>query len=113
MGIDNAGVVWADGLAVPPEIAPFDRILVEGRLDDGLHEVAALLGEGGVLVAARSDPARPGRQQMIKLVRNGDALNETLICPCRLQAILPGLSQALQKLWLASIDSPASKPLIY
>ncbi len=42
MGIDNAGVVWGDGLAIPPEVGAFDRILVEGRLDDGPEAFAPL-----------------------------------------------------------------------
>ncbi len=95
MGIDNAGVVWADGLAVPPEIAPFDRILVECRLDDKVEELAALLGDGGILIAARSDPENAGRQQMVKLVRNGEAFQETIVCACRMQMILPGLALSL------------------
>jgi protein-L-isoaspartate(D-aspartate) O-methyltransferase len=95
MGIDNAGVVWGDGLAVPPEIGPFDRIFVEGRLDEGPDHFTALLADGGILVFARRDPEAPAQQQLLKLVRHGTESDVTFVSACRMQAILPGLSQAL------------------
>ena len=95
MGIDNAGVVWGDGLAIPAEVGPFDRIFVEGRLDDGAEAFAHLLADGGILVFGRNDPQRPVRQQVVRLQRSGDEWIETPLGPCRMQAILPGLARAL------------------
>jgi protein-L-isoaspartate(D-aspartate) O-methyltransferase len=95
MGIDNAGVVWGDGLNIPAEVGAFDRIFVEGRLDDGPEPFIGLLEDGGVLVFARRDPEAAGRQQVVRLERHGNETAMTFVSPCRMQAILPGLAQAL------------------
>ena len=50
--VDNAAVVWADGLAVPAEAGRFDRVLVHAALPDGV-DMAGLLAAGGRLVAGR------------------------------------------------------------
>jgi len=95
MGIDNAGVVWGDGLAVPSEIGPFDRIFVEGLLDGGIDRFTGLLAEDGILLFARRDREASTRQQMVSLLRRGGDLIETIVSPCRMQAMLPGLARAL------------------
>ncbi|WP_020176175.1 protein-L-isoaspartate O-methyltransferase family protein [Methyloferula stellata] len=95
MGIDNAGVVWGDGLSIPPEVGAFDRIFVEGRLDAGPEAFIPLLEDGGILVFAQQDPEAPVRQQLVKLMRSGSEAEMTCIAPCRMQAILPGLARAL------------------
>ena len=50
--IGNAVVAWGDGLAVPAETGPFDRILVHAAIPD-TAELTALLALGGRLVAGR------------------------------------------------------------
>jgi len=99
MGIDNVSVVWGDGLSLPREIGSFDRILVGGRLDD-VTRLSQLLGEGGIMIYARSDPDAPTRQQLMRLERKDAgmeerAMEEKVIGPCRLQALVPGVSRAL------------------
>ncbi len=44
LGFDRASVVWGDGLAVPPEAGPFDRIIVQGALLEAPANLVALLG---------------------------------------------------------------------
>jgi protein-L-isoaspartate(D-aspartate) O-methyltransferase len=95
MGIDNAGIVWSDGLAVPHDVGPFDRILVEGRLDQAADHLIGLLADDGILVYARNVAGDSARQEIISHVKREGASTETSIAPCRMQAILPGLSQAL------------------
>jgi protein-L-isoaspartate(D-aspartate) O-methyltransferase len=95
MGVDNAGVVWSDGLAVPHDLGPFDRIFVEGCLDEGVEQLAGLLADDGILLFARRTPDMPARQHMMSLVKRGGELIETPLLPCRMQAILPGLALAL------------------
>jgi protein-L-isoaspartate(D-aspartate) O-methyltransferase len=96
LAIDNAGVTWGDGLSVGPAAGPFDRIIVQGSLGDIPETLVAALAADGVLVTARPDPSAPTRQQVVRLARDdAGSLDETLICPCRLQAILPGEARAL------------------
>jgi protein-L-isoaspartate(D-aspartate) O-methyltransferase len=96
LGVTNAGVAWADGLAVSPQAGPFDRVIVQGALIEIPENLIAVLAPDGVIVMARPDPDVRALQHIVRITR--DAANESearLICPCRLQAILPGVSRAL------------------
>jgi protein-L-isoaspartate(D-aspartate) O-methyltransferase len=96
LGKKNVEVVFADGLAIPPEAGVFDRILIHGRLDDLPPAIAALLSEDGRIVMARPDPRVAWKQLLVELHRGGDGdLLETEIGPCRLQALLPGRAEVL------------------
>ena len=81
LGLTGVAVVWGDGLAMPPEAAPFDRILVHGTIGD---EAAfdALLAAGGRLVAGMGGAlvVRPERGPLRSF---GE---------CRLAPLLPGLA---------------------
>ncbi len=93
--IDNAAVIWSDGLVIPPQVSAFDRIIAHGLLHvpDPLF---ARLADDGVLVCARPDRDRPGLQQVVRIARlpDGDR-RETIVGPCHLQAIVPGAALAL------------------
>jgi protein-L-isoaspartate(D-aspartate) O-methyltransferase len=95
MGIDNAEVVWGDGLAVPAEIGPFDRVFVEGRLEDAVACFKHVLADGGILTAARQSAVEPARQEVMSFVKRGDEMVESLVLRCRMQAILTGQAKAL------------------
>ena len=96
LGITNAGIVFGDGLAIAPSIGFFDRIIVQGLLTDIPENLIAALGADGLLVAARPAPGTASRQQIARIARNAaGGLDETPVCPSRLQALLPGESRAL------------------
>jgi protein-L-isoaspartate(D-aspartate) O-methyltransferase len=92
----NAEILWGDGLALPPDFGPFERILVHGRLDGVPDGLLALLEEGGQMVLARQVADAPGQQRIVRLTRDpkGDVA-ETSLGPCRLQSIVPGLAVRL------------------
>lgn len=91
---DNAAVIWGDGLVIPPQVAAFDRIILHGLIDDP-GPLVARLAVGGVLVCARSAPAGKG-QQVVRISRDEDgAARETVVCRCRLQAMISGTAAAL------------------
>ncbi len=92
LGVVNAAVVWADGLDLPAEIEPFDRILVHGLLETLPERLMDRLGPDGVLVCARPSAEV---QAIVRIKKNAEAVVETLICPCRLQPIVPGLAATL------------------
>ncbi len=96
LGILNAGVVFGDGLASLPGIGPFDRVIVQGLLAEVPENLIAVLGEEGLLVAARPDPETMSRQHIARIARNGTGgIDETPVCASRLQALLPGEALAL------------------
>lgn len=86
LALDNAAVVWADGLAASKG-GPFDRILVHAVLADLPEVLTGRLEGGGVLVAAR--PAPDGTQAIVKHAADGGAVT---ICSCRLQPLVGGLA---------------------
>ena len=92
----NADILWGDGLALPPDFGPFERILVHGRLAEVPERLVALLGEGGQMVLAREASEAPAQQRIVRLTRgpNGDVA-ETILGPCRLQSIVPGIAARL------------------
>ncbi len=96
LAIANAAVVFGDGLAIASSTGPFDRIIVQGVLAEVPENLLAVLGEEGALVAVRPDPACLRRQQAVRMRRDGGGGVEAVpVCPCRLQALLPGEAAAL------------------
>ncbi|WP_158809003.1 protein-L-isoaspartate O-methyltransferase [Beijerinckia sp. L45] len=94
LAIMNAVIAWGDGLAVPPQVELFDRIIVHGLLDAPTPLVERL-ANGGVLVCARS-VGEGGSQHVVRIEKTGDETSvETAICPCRLQPIVAGIAAAL------------------
>ncbi len=50
-----------------------------------------------MLVAARPDPKTMSRQHIARIARNGaGGIDETPVCPSRLQSLLPGEALALE-----------------
>ncbi len=96
LGVERATVVWGDGLAVPPAAGPFDRIIVQGALNEPPESLLAVLARDGVLVMGRPDRNEPRRQHIVRVARNGaGGLDIASVCPSRLQPILPGRSQEI------------------
>ncbi len=96
MGKQNAEIVFADGLALPVSAGPFDRILIHARLESLPSSLAALLSVEGRIVMGRPRARVQGRQMLVEL-RPGESgeMLETEIGACRLQALLPGVAEAL------------------
>lgn len=96
LSITNAAVVFGDGLMIAARMGPFDRIIVQGFLAEVPQNLLDAVGGDGVLVAARPDGNKAGRQHIARITRNGeDSILESPICPCRMQALLPGEALAL------------------
>ena len=91
-GIANARVEWGDGLGVPPEAGPFDRILVHALLPEGPAAFAPLAGPNAVLVCGRRLETGPA---LVRHERARDGWSETTLCPARLRDLIEGASAAL------------------
>ncbi|MCI0598362.1 MAG: protein-L-isoaspartate(D-aspartate) O-methyltransferase [Beijerinckiaceae bacterium] len=96
LAITNAAVAFGDGLAISPQLGPFNRIIVQGLLAEVPENLIAALGADGLIVAARPD-SRTGFGQQISVITRGEdgGIGENPVCPCRMQALLPGEALAL------------------
>lgn len=93
LGLDNAAIVWGDGLALPASLEAFDRIVAHGVLDPLPETITGHLAQGGILVCARPTPAGPA---VARIVAGTDGtLAETALGPCALTPLLPGLAATL------------------
>lgn len=96
LGLANARIVVADGLALPSDVGPFDRIILHGVLAEPPAGLVDLLASGGKMVFARPDPVADWRQILIEAWRDDDGqLMEQARGACRLQRLLPGLARVL------------------
>jgi protein-L-isoaspartate(D-aspartate) O-methyltransferase len=97
LGIANAAVIFADGLAVLPKFGPFDRIIVQGLLSELPGNIIAALSEGGIAVMARPDSRSKTRQSIVQIARGEGAAGpaESWVCPARLQPLVPGEALAI------------------
>ncbi|HET6375860.1 MAG TPA: protein-L-isoaspartate(D-aspartate) O-methyltransferase [Methylocella sp.] len=96
LSVANAAVAFGDGLAISPQLGPFDRIVAHGLLDSVPGNLLAALAPDGVLVAARPNPQSSPRQVIVRIRRNDTGeMSETPVCGCRFQPLLPGEAVAL------------------
>lgn len=92
----NARIVWADGLALPANAGPFDRIILHGTLTELPALITDRLAAGGKIVYAKPAPAVGWRQVLTVATRTHDGtLTEQPRGVCRLQRLLPGLARIL------------------
>ncbi len=87
LGLANVRVLHGDGLNLSPEIGLFDRIVLQGTLDEVPPGILSLLTEGGVIVYGLADEGGASLMRMA-LAPNG-FLSER-ICACRLQPLVSG-----------------------
>jgi protein-L-isoaspartate(D-aspartate) O-methyltransferase len=91
LDIGNAAIVWGDGLALPPEAGAFDRIIAHGIVAEP-GALVERLAPDGLLVCARLVMSAP---HVMAIQKSGGGIKETLVCPCRLQSMIPGTAAAL------------------
>ena len=94
LDLPQATVVWGDGLAVPPDRGPFDRILVHGELADVPAELDDLLADDGILVfARRPEPGAP--QDLVRACRGAEGWTTSAMGRSRLRPLYDGASRGL------------------
>ena len=92
LGLANAAIVWGDGLNLPSDAGPFDRILAHGVVE-APDELARRLTADGVLVCAAT---REGARVILRCARRADGqVSETIVGSCRLQPLVRGLAAML------------------
>ncbi len=91
--IDNAAVIWGDGLVMPSDVPAFDRIIVHGATTVA-DMLAEQLREGGILVCVEGTKGRA--QRVVRLTREaGGDLRRTEVCPCQVQEMIAGAAATL------------------
>jgi protein-L-isoaspartate(D-aspartate) O-methyltransferase len=97
IGVSNARVAWADALSASAVEGRFDRIVVHALIEERFNRFVDLLGEDGVLIAARMVERASGREQrIVKMTRRGEDLDVVDVGPARSLALLArGLTRGL------------------
>lgn len=96
LGLANAEVLFGDGLALPREMGPFDRILLHGAVAEVPGALRDLLAQDGKMVLAKPDPGGAQGQILVEVSRNEDgSLNEQARGTCRLQPLVLGVARML------------------
>ncbi len=92
LGLTNVEVLWGDGLALPPEQGPFDRILVHGTIEGLPEALFSLLADGGSIVTGR---ATAQGVRIVRLSHGAAGVVEDDICAGRLRPLIPGVAAVL------------------
>ena len=89
----NVEVMLGDGLNLPPNIGPFDRIIVTAAVEQIPENLVARLGVGGILIA----PVGPhqGVQTLTRLSRGEAGIERKELVEVRFVPALPGMAREL------------------
>ena len=88
----NVEIIWGDGLALDPDLGPFDRILVHGAIEGLPPSLFVLLADFGVIVAGRMGD---NGARVVRIAHTEKGVTEDEICAGRLRPLLPGASREL------------------
>jgi protein-L-isoaspartate(D-aspartate) O-methyltransferase len=96
LGRRNVELLRADGFDLAP-LPPFDRILVLATVASVPPAIAALVKPGGAVLHARpAEGEGRQRQVLVSVERPIDGISkQTIIGPCRLPSLRPGLPARL------------------
>lgn len=88
LGLSNISMRYGDGFKGWPEAAPFDRILVTAAAEEIPPVLLEELSDdGGIMVI----PVGPhGKQQILKITKNGEELTTEELIPVRFVPMLKG-----------------------
>ncbi|MGY8662958.1 protein-L-isoaspartate(D-aspartate) O-methyltransferase [Bradyrhizobium sp. UFLA05-109] len=89
----NVEVMLGDGLDLPPNIGPFDRIIVTAAMEEIPDNLIERLEVGGILIA----PVGPhqGVQTLIRLTRTETGTERRELVDVRFVPALPGVAREL------------------
>ena len=89
----NVEVMLGDGLNLPPNIGPFDRIIVTAAVEQIPENLVGRLEIGGILIA----PVGPhqGVQTLTRLTRNETGIERKELVEVRFVPALPGVAREL------------------
>jgi protein-L-isoaspartate(D-aspartate) O-methyltransferase len=89
----NVEVVLADGLALPPDLGVFDRIIVTAALPEIPAALIERLQPDGIMVAPVGPPS--GRQTLLRIAPAADGFERRELFDVRFVPALPGLAREM------------------
>lgn len=93
LGCHNVEVMFGDGLSLPANIGPFDRIVVTAALENIPDNLIERLETGGILIA----PVGPhlGVQVLVRLTKTAAGIERKELVEVRFVPALPGVAREL------------------
>ena len=93
LAFHNVEVMLGDGLNLPANIGPFDRIIVTAAMEQIPEALTQRLEAAGILIA----PVGPhhGTQTLVRVVRTEDGLQRKELVDVRFVPALPGIAREL------------------
>jgi protein-L-isoaspartate(D-aspartate) O-methyltransferase len=93
LGFDNVEVMVGDGLDLPANLGPFDRIIVTAAMVEIPENLTNRLEMNGILIA----PVGPhhGVQTLVRVVRTPTGLERKQLVDVRFVPALPGIAREL------------------
>jgi protein-L-isoaspartate(D-aspartate) O-methyltransferase len=93
LGCHNVEVMLGDGLNLPPNIGPFDRIIVTAAVEQIPENLVERIQVGGILIA----PVGPhqGVQTLTRLSRSEAGIERKELVEVRFVPALPGVAREL------------------
>ncbi|MBV9560978.1 MAG: protein-L-isoaspartate(D-aspartate) O-methyltransferase [Bradyrhizobium sp.] len=93
LGYHNVEVMLGDGLNLPPNLGPFDRIIVTAAVTEISEGLTSRLEKDGILIA----PVGPqhGVQTLVRVVRTEAGLERKELVDVRFVPALPGIAREL------------------
>jgi len=89
----NVEVMLADGLNLPDNIRPFDRIIVTAAMREIPASLTDRLEDDGILVAPVGPP--DGRQTLVRVQRTAECIVRRELVDVRFVPALPGLAREM------------------
>ena len=90
---DNVEVMLGDGLDVPGNLGPFDRIIVTAAMAEIPDSLIQRLDEGGILIAPVGPPH--GIQTLLRFRKTADGVERKPLVDVRFVPALPGIAREL------------------
>jgi protein-L-isoaspartate(D-aspartate) O-methyltransferase len=89
----NVEVMLGDGLAIPPAVGQFDRIIVTAAVDRIPDALLERLESDGILIAPVGPPH--GVQTLVRVIRTASGLERKELVDVRFVPAIPGIAREL------------------
>jgi protein-L-isoaspartate(D-aspartate) O-methyltransferase len=89
----NVEVMLGDGLAIPPAVGQFDRIIVTAAVDRIPDSLLERLDTDGILIAPVGPPH--GVQTLVRVIRTANGLERKELVDVRFVPAIPGIAREL------------------
>ena len=93
LGYGNVEILLGDGFGGEPIRSPYDRIIVTAAAENIPPALTAQLADGGIMILPVGP--RDGAQQLIKLTKTEQGIEQETLIPVRFVPLVPGQAREL------------------